>query len=535
MNGEAPIRLAVFTGDLSYSVRKGIVDIDAMIPGLSWLVLVHEPRKSAAQLLRNQRLNIRRNGWRWIPYQAAEVLRRLWPARRSGRTAPGAPGREYELDALEQMPNLRLLSVPDLHGSAGLQALAQFRPRLGLSLAAPILKPSVFAAPQLGTLNLHKGKVPEFRGMPPAFWEMWSGQSSVGCTVHWVDERLDTGKVVAEAAVAVSPASTVRALQLQLDEVGASLMTQAVHDVLAGRAAARAQAPFNGPAHRKPTLAQQAEMGRRERDRERARAAAPRWQRAAKEAACAVAYAAGRTARHLQTPRATVLLYHRVSDEVRDNLTVGVAQFERQMRLLRERCDVVSLEEVLAMREVPRSPRPLVAVTFDDGYLDNFEHAAPVLRRHRIPAAFFVATGIVASEQRFPHDIKRGNPWIPVMNWEQLRHMKQWGFTIGSHTVNHIDIASAPAAAVREELARSRDDLRRELDVREPILAYPYGGRQHMSAERLPWVREAGYVACLAAYGGTNIGTVDPFNVLRRGIHWEFTERAFLVQALGMR
>ena len=51
--------------------------------------------------------------------------------------------------------------------------------------------------------------------------------------------------------------------------------------------------------------------------------------------------------------------------------------------------------------------------------------------------------------------------------------------------------------------------------------------------QRLELVKDAGYAACLSAYGGTNISAVERFNVLRRGIHWEFSDRAFLYECLG--
>jgi len=205
------------------------------------------------------------------------------------------------------------------------------------------------------------------------------------------------------------------------------------------------------------------------------------------------------------------------------------------MALVEQYCQAVSIEEVIGYRAVPRTSKALVCVTFDDGYLDNFDNAAPILLRHQIPAAFFVATGIIEREGRFPHDVRRGNPPIPVMNWQQLRKMRGDGFTIGSHSVNHIDCAAETEETVWNELIRSAKDLRRELDLCEVIFAYPYGGRQHMTPERLNLVKKAGYSACLSAYGGSNKGSVDPFNVLRRGIHWEFSDESFLLECLGIR
>jgi len=528
-------RIVVFSGDLNYAVRKGIVEIDKCSPprALSWLVLLHAPRKTLRQLLRNQWRNLRRNGWRWIPYQLSDLIGRVWvqwtavaPARYDG------PGAEFSLEALLARPNFRLLRVADLHGADALRAVREFLPDLGLSLAAPILRRELFSIPKLGTINLHKGKLPEFRGMPPAFWELWDGQASVGCSVHFVDDNLDTGDVIAEGRVERAQHSTLRGLQLRLDDVGNDLLRGAVDAILTGSAEARPQSAGRGATHRKPTLAQKAELRRRLVS---AQPLIAQPKQLVKQLYAAAAYSTFRLgADRLLTPRITVLLYHRVSDDVRDNLTVGVEQFDRQMALLRRHCELMSIEQVIACQAVPRSTRPLVAVTFDDGYLDNYLHAVPSLRRHGVPAAFHVSTGIVATGGRFPHDLRRGNPPIPLMTWDQMRAMRRWGFTIGSHTVNHIDCATEPEATVLDELTRSRDDLRRELGVEQAIFAYPYGGRQHMTAERLEWVKQAGYIACLSAYGGANVGRVDRYNIVRRGIHYEFSDQAFLLQCLGL-
>ena len=163
----------------------------------------------------------------------------------------------------------------------------------------------------------------------------------------------------------------------------------------------------------------------------------------------------------LQAPRVTVILYHRVSDDVRDNLTVGIGQFNRQMEAVRRHCHVLTIEEVVAMTDIPYFAKPAVCITFDDGYLDNYTQAVPILQRHGIPAAFFVTTGLIGTDGRFPHDLRRGNPPIPVMDWDQLRRMRDLGFTIGSHTVTHIDCAKEPEVVVWRELADSLETLRR--------------------------------------------------------------------------
>lgn len=378
----AQSRIVVFTGSMAYSVRKGIVAIDQAIPGLSWLVLLHAPRRNARLLLRNQWRNLRRNGWRWVPYQIADLA--VHPSQDNAiGDANDAPGGEYTRAAVEARPNLRVLEEADIHSDDAVHAVRAFAPDLGLSLAAPILRRSLFATPRLGTVNLHKGKVPEYRGMPPAFWELWNDEYRVGCTVHWVDDKLDTGDIAAEAFVPCEKFSTLRGLQLRLDELGVELMRDVVRDVLKGRRPASPQ-PSGGHTYRKPTLAQAAALDARPPRRESTGGALSK--RVLKDTVHHAATLASR-AGLLATiePRITVLLYHRVTDEVRDNLTVGIARFDRQMALLRARCRVLSLAEVLASERVPKTREPLVCVTFDDGYLDNYTNAVPVLLRHGIP------------------------------------------------------------------------------------------------------------------------------------------------------
>jgi peptidoglycan/xylan/chitin deacetylase (PgdA/CDA1 family) len=525
-------RIVVFTGSLSFSVRKGIVEIDRAIADLQWLIVIGTPRKSVGQLLRSQWRNLKRNGWRWIPYQAADIWDRV-RARRAGPAQPVSIGAQYTSAALQARPNVRTLHVADINSESTCQAVREFAPDIGLSLAAPILRDPLFSIPKLGTLNLHKGKVPAYRGMPPAFWELWNDEQAVGCTVHFVDAKLDTGAILRERSVNRQKYSTLRGLQLQLDEIGVALMREAVAELFDGTSQPVPQ-PSGGRTYRKPTLAQIATLERKLANDGVPRA--PLVKRLLTDTIGTLAFSFWRLGLgRLLAPRITVLLYHRVSDDARDNLTVGIEQFDRQMALLAEHCQVLSIDEVLERTAIERSGKPLVCITFDDGYLDNYENAVPSLVRHQVPAAFFVSTGMIGTNGRFPHDIRRGNPALPTMQWPQLRDMRERGFVIGSHSVTHIDCASEPETVVQRELTTSLFDLRRELGLEKVIFAYPYGGRQHMTPQRLELVKQAGYCGCLSAYGGTNVKSADRFNVLRLGIHWGFSDHALLFACLGLR
>jgi peptidoglycan/xylan/chitin deacetylase (PgdA/CDA1 family) len=104
--------------------------------------------------------------------------------------------------------------------------------------------------------------------------------------------------------------------------------------------------------------------------------------------------------------RGVVLMYHRIAD-VADNrrgLAVSPRHFEEQMAVLSQWARPVPLSE-LAARRRPSGDRVQVAVTFDDGYADNFVCARPVLERYGVPATFFIVSGLVGSGQAYWWDV----------------------------------------------------------------------------------------------------------------------------------
>lgn len=531
-----PIRkVVIFTGGLQlYSVRRGIAELTQAFPQCEWLILEHAPRKSVRVLLRNQWRNLKKNGWRWIPYQARDIAGRLFRTRRVGSSASGhLPGEQYVASAILGLPNVRHLRVGAMNCEDILGELRAYAPDLGISLAAPILQAPLFEIPRHGTINLHKGKLPDYRGMPPAFWELLNGETRIGCTVHRVERGLDTGPILVECSVARSRYSTVRGVQLTLDELGVRLMCEALRALCDGTATWKLQGA-GGRTYTKPTLRQVAAMEKQSLDDggdsplKRACKDAFFWSYVRLARPLARRYLGWR---HQQ--RLIVLLYHRVSDELRDSLTVGIEQFDAQMEWLSGHHTVVSITDIVHGNVPRNTTRPVIAVTFDDGYLDNYEHAVPILLRHQVPAAFFVSTGLIGTNDGFAHDLKKLGKPLPTMNWEQLRHMHDLGFVIGSHTVTHLDCGSADLETVRRELIQSRDSLRQTLGLEEVIFAYPFGGRANMTAAVLQMVKELGYVGCLSAYGGYTAGRIDPYNVERASIGCNHTMLAFRANLEG--
>jgi len=511
-------RLVVFTSGAGYSVSKGIAELLRALPDSRVLVVQHQRRRKLGKLWRSQWSHLKRNGWRWIPYEAMDVLRTLRPAHDPkvlGRKP--SPGAEYTWATLANDPRVEIHRTQALHSEETLAAVRAFRPDLGIVLAAPVLKPSLFEIPRLGTINLHKGILPQFRGMPPAFWELYQKSPELGCTIHRVDRGLDTGPILLERRIPRPKYATVKGAALQLDEVGVRMTCEAAALVLSGRATWTPQ-PAGGHTYTRPTLALESELRRRlEHQTE------PAARRAIKNVFYA-GYTHGmraiprRVLAATQRQRVVVFCYHRVNDDMRDSLTVGVEQFDEQMDLLARLYPVVSIEDVVGGTFERDSSRPAVAVTFDDGYRDNWQIAVPILARHRIPAAFFVSTGMIGSDRAFEHDLTRLGHGLPTMDWDDLARMQEMGFTIGAHTVTHINCARVNSETLRRELTESRDTLRSRLGIESPIFAYPFGKPEDITPQGLAMVRELGYRGCLSAYGGANEGPIDPFGVLRIGM-----------------
>ena len=210
-----------------------------------------------------------------------------------------------------------------------------------------------------------------------------------------------------------------------------------------------------------------------------------------------------------------VVTFHRVNDWMEeDGITCSSAKFEAFCEFFRKHFRVVRLSEQLAGFRDGHGMGGTLSITFDDGYRDNFEVAAPILRRLGLPAAFFVATAFIGTEYAPPWDqhLARQPGW---MSWDQVRSLRDQGFEIGAHTDGHIDLATQDSRAIRAELASCRSKLQEALGAPPTLFAYPFGGRDNISPMSVELVREAGFTCCLGAFGGVNPAVADPFQLNR--------------------
>jgi peptidoglycan/xylan/chitin deacetylase (PgdA/CDA1 family) len=214
----------------------------------------------------------------------------------------------------------------------------------------------------------------------------------------------------------------------------------------------------------------------------------------------------------------TIVTFHRVTNALpEDGLTCSAEKFSAFCDFFRRHFRVVSLWEQAAGCGAGRDMGGTLSITFDDGYRNNFEEAAPILVQAKLPATFFITTGFIGSQTIAPWDRELPTPpgW---MSWDQVRGLARMGFEIGNHTVTHLNMGIADGDSVRRELTESNRKLAEELGIPARLFAYPFGGRNHITPAALTLVREAGFECCVSSCGGLNPGTPDPFDLNRVSI-----------------
>lgn len=264
-----------------------------------------------------------------------------------------------------------------------------------------------------------------------------------------------------------------------------------------------------------------------------------------------------------------VLLYHRVT-ELKDQmipLAVSPKTFESQMQFLRGHYEILTLGELVTRAADRTLGRRSVAVTFDDGYADNYLEAKPILEKCKVPATMFITTGMLGSGREFWWDelekilqasarsredrlkafqeislslkplqkeaigeaLKKlrsearvreetGRPTHRALSAKELIELakSEW-IEIGAHSENHLSLSSLNDDAQKQEITNSKKKLENLLEREIRAFAYPFGRPdRHYLPQTVRWVKEAGFsYACSTDPRPARSSGFDPYQIPR--------------------
>ena len=279
-------------------------------------------------------------------------------------------------------------------------------------------------------------------------------------------------------------------------------------------------------------------------------------------------------------PACHIFIYHRINDE-RDPFFYAfpVSVFRAQMEHLARHFDVITLDRI-AQGDFPNNgDKYCAAVTFDDGYRDNFLCAAPVLKEFGIPATVFLTTGYIDTGVLPWYDQVRlafkltveirvdlaqiGGPksdlhtpvlrlqalaqsltWLrgleesarhaalcelfralrapnnltlpnTMLSWDEVRRMSKEGITFGAHTITHPVLAAIDRQRLENEISGSKKEIETRLQLAVRHFAYPFGKHSDFSPQAKRVVQAAGFETAVTTISGVNYAAQDPLELKR--------------------
>jgi folate-dependent phosphoribosylglycinamide formyltransferase PurN len=239
------------------------------------------PRRGTREKLRR---SVRYDGW-------AATVRKLAGQLSGRRAGADLAAAEAVRDALRESAAARGVPfhfVNNYHTAEAVELMRAARADLGVVYGTNIIRESVFGIPRLGSINLHQGLAPFYRGGPPVFWELYNGEREVGLTVHFVAAKVDTGAVLLQETVPLAYDDAhgddfetfIEEYTARLRALSAELVARAVGMIAEGTHEARPQDTSLGRRYRLPTKREKDELRRRLRARRREASAAAKGQAA---------------------------------------------------------------------------------------------------------------------------------------------------------------------------------------------------------------------------------------------------------------
>ena len=190
--------------------------------------------------------------------------------------------------------------------------------------------------------------------------------------------------------------------------------------------------------------------------------------------------------------RVPILYYHRVEDHLPPAKGVSPQTFAAQMEYLRKKnYRSVSFEQLADyfIKGLTLPSRPVI-ISFDDGYLDNFTQAYPILKQNGFRATIFLVSDFIGRMSEWPGD--REEDVAPMMSGEQILTLSNDGFEFGGHTRSHKILSELSPEEAKKEIEEGKKVIENLLQRPIRSFAYPFGD---FNSTVIEMVREAGFAA----------------------------------------
>lgn len=154
------------------------------------------------------------------------------PDKRRGRRGLPVPT-DVKQRALDL--GLPVIDVDDVKSEEFVLEISKLKPDLLVVVAFRILPPEILDIPTLGSVNLHASLLPKYRGAAPIHWAVINGEEETGCTVFFLNERVDTGNIINQVKTPIGPDETTGDIYNRLKQLGADLLFDSIDQIAENR------------------------------------------------------------------------------------------------------------------------------------------------------------------------------------------------------------------------------------------------------------------------------------------------------------
>jgi peptidoglycan/xylan/chitin deacetylase (PgdA/CDA1 family) len=502
-----PIDVVIFSSHAPQRIARLIRRIHRENPGVRVLgLLCQEPLRKEI-LLFDERAGLGHGLIKFFGRLGSALLRFI-------HACPGQPGDlsdfgTEDLARFCQSVGCAMLAVSDLHSPQALEFVRTLNPHLGIIYGTRDAAPELFSLPEQGSLLFRKGQVlSSVEASPPGYEELVDGRAHITISVHRYDAAQGEGECLDASTLPIGPFDTLTSLLLKTDLVGNDLLLHVLGGFVKGEvrphpfdhAAGQVSLDASSPG------AEGENLGTVRHLPYKPRSARPFWNMLLRTLLLIPWITTRNWIHRWQGSAPVIILYHHlVSDRPHYN-AIPTELFLRHALFLKRHYRVVSLAEAVEALRNRRSKEPMVALTFDDGYAENFVNLRAVTEAMDLPTTLFVCTAHISEQRPFEHDRKRNHFDFSPLTWEQVDYLRHNGFEIGSHTRWHFNCGSTDVAVLEQEISGSRQDLEEKLGQSVTFFSFPWGQPENMSEAAFE-LAKANYPYVFSAFGGSNFNS----------------------------